>query len=110
MNMCSEGGERGCWTSEQVFAEINSLIDRLAGEDLNEVPAESMGDDQIALQRIGNRVQGEALRRLRRFDKGEGYAASGAIRAKAWLRWQCNLTDHAASEQVTISRRLAPLP
>jgi hypothetical protein len=108
--MCSEGGERGNWTSEQAFEEINSLIDRLAAEDLNELPAESMGDDQIALQHIGNRVHGELLRRLRRFDKGEGYAASGAMSAKAWLRWQCNLTDHSASEQVATSRRLGGLP
>ncbi len=74
------------------------------------MPAESMGDDQIALQRIGSRVQAEALRRLRRFDGGEGYASSGALSAKAWLRWQCNLTDHAAKEQVAISRRMAALP
>src|ERR1700680_59536 len=98
--MCFEGGERGNWTSAQLFEEINSILNRLAVEDLNEVPAESMGDDQIALHRIGSRVQGGVLRRLSRFDKGEGYAASGAMSAKAWLRWQCNLTDHAASEQV----------
>jgi hypothetical protein len=76
--MCSEGGERGNWTSGEVFDEINSLLSCLAGEDLNSLPAESMGDDQIALQRIGNRVQAEGLRRLRRFDSGQGYAPSGA--------------------------------
>jgi len=35
-----------------------------------------MGADQIALHRIGNRVLAEALRRLRRFDRGEGYASA----------------------------------
>ena len=108
--MCSGSGVRGKWTSEEVFQEINSLLNRLSEEDLIVVPAESMGDDQIALQRIGNRVQAEALRRLRRFDSGEGYAPSGALSAKAWLRWQCNLTDNAASERVTISRRMVALP
>ena len=108
--MCSDNGERGSWTSAQVFEQINLLVNQLAQEDLTALPAESMGDDQIALQRINNRVQAESLRRLRRFDSGEGYAGSGAVSAKAWLRSRCNLTDHAASEQVTISRRLTALP
>jgi hypothetical protein len=108
--MCSGSGERGNWTPETAFQQINSIIDRLAREDLTEVQAESMGDHQIALQRIGSRVQAEGLRRLRRFDVGEGYASSGALSAKAWLRWQCNLTGNAAKEQVVISRKMAALP
>src|SRR5260370_10968648 len=108
--MCSGSGERGNWTSEEAFRQINSIIDRLAREDLAAVPAESMGDDQIALQRVESRVQAEVLGRLRRFDSGDGYTSSGARSAKAWLRWRCNLTDHAASERVTISRRLVDLP
>jgi hypothetical protein len=107
--MCSDGGARGNWTSGGVFEQINSLLDRLAQEDLNSVPAESTGDDQIALQRIVNRTQAEGLRRLRRFDSGQGYASSGALSARAWLRWQLNLTANAASERVAISRKLAAL-
>ncbi len=107
--MCSEGGARGSWTSQEAFQQINSLLDRLAGEDLNSAPAESMGDDQVALHRIGNRVQAEGLRRLRRFDSGQGYAPSGALSARAWLRWQLNLTVTTASERVAISRKLAAL-
>jgi hypothetical protein len=108
--MRSEGGARGNWTSQEAFREINSILDDLASEDLNSVPAESVGDDQIALQRIGNRVQAEGLRRLRRFDSGQGYAPSGALSARAWLRWQLNLTANAASERVAISRKLLALP
>src|SRR5712691_3003996 len=108
--MCSVGGARGSSTSGEAFQQINSILDDLAGEDLNSLSAESMGDDQIALQRIVNRVQAEGLRRLRRFDGGQGYAPSGALSARAWLRWQLNLTANAASERVAISRRLAALP
>src|SRR5712692_6930665 len=107
--MCSEGGARGSWTSQEAFQQINSLLDRLAGEDLNSAPAESMGGDQIALHRISNRVQAEGLRRLRRFDSGQGYAPSGALSARAWLRWQLNLTATTASERVAMSRKLAAL-
>src|SRR5260370_28855202 len=108
--MCSGPGERGNWTAGEIFQEINSLLNRIASEDLNSVPAEAMGDDQIALQHICNRVQAEGLRRLRRFDSGQGYAPSGALSARAWLRWQLNLTANAASERVAISRRLPVLP
>jgi len=108
--MCSEGGARGSWTSQEAFQQINSILDDLAGEDLNAVPAEATGDDQIALQRIGNRVQAEGLRRLRRFDSGQGYAHCGALSARAWLRWRLNLTATTASERVAISRKMPALP
>ncbi len=108
--MCSVDGERGNWTSQEVFEEINSLLNRLSSEDLSSLPAGSMGEDQIALQRICNRVQAEGLRRLRRFDTGRGYAPSGALSARAWLRWRLNLTTTTASERVAISRKLAALP
>src|SRR5229473_322133 len=108
--MCSVGGARGSSTSGEAFQQINSILDHLAGEDLNSVPAESMGDDQIALQRIVNRVQAEGLRRLRRFDSGQGYAHCGALSARAWLRWRLNLTATTASERVAISRKMPALP
>src|SRR5260370_34184693 len=108
--MCSSSGVRGSWTSEQALEEINSILDRLADEDLTAVPAEAMGDDQIALQRIDTRVRAEALRRLRRFDKGQGYTDSMALSAKAWLRWKCNLDYNVASGQVEVARRLETLP
>src|SRR5216684_4291453 len=108
--MCSVVGARGSSTSGEAFQEINSILDHLAGEELNSLTAEAMGDDQIALQRIVNRVQAEGLRRLRRFDSGQGYAPSGALSARAWLRWQLNLTATTASERVAISRKLAALP
>src|SRR6266568_3468526 len=88
-NMRSVVGERGRRTSEQAFEEINSILGQLAEDDLNAVPAETMGDDVIALQRIGNRVQAEVLR---------------------WLRWKCNLTQPAASRHVDVARQLEGLP
>jgi hypothetical protein len=109
-NMCSEGGERGNWTSQEAFQQINSILSQLAEEDLTTLPAESMGDDLIALQRIDSRVQAETLRRLRRFDSGQGFANSLALSAKGWLRWKCNLTYTAASNQVEVARALDSLP
>jgi len=45
--MCSDIGERGSWTSGEIFDEINSLLDRLSAEDLTAVPSAAMADDQL---------------------------------------------------------------
>src|SRR5260370_25566592 len=108
--MRSVGGERGNWTSKDAFQQINSILDWLADEDITATAAETMGEDQIALRRIESRVQAEALRRLRRFDSGQGFASSGALSAKSWLRWQCNVLDNTASDQVNVARLLDSLP
>ena len=108
--MCSEGGERGSWTSQQLVVELDRIVDLLGEEDLHSLPSESLGDDLRGLTRIGNRIDAEASRRLHRFDKDQGYAPSGALSAQAWLRWQCNLTAATASERVQVSRQLDSLP
>ena len=46
--MCSVSGERGSWSSEDAFQQINSILDWLADEDIAATPAETMGEDQIA--------------------------------------------------------------
>jgi hypothetical protein len=108
--MCSEGGGRGNRTSSQLFGELARILDWLGAEDLGALPAESMGDDLKGLTRMGNRLAAESSRRLRHFDKGQGYAATMALSAQAWLRWQCNLTSATASEQVQVARQLDSLP
>ncbi|HEX7158277.1 MAG TPA: DUF222 domain-containing protein, partial [Edaphobacter sp.] len=108
--MRSEGGVRGNWTSKQLIAEIDRLLDLLGAEDLNALPSGSLGDDLKGLARVGSRIDAESSRRLHHFDKNQGYAPSGALTAQAWLRWQCNLTAATASEHVQVSRQMASLP
>jgi hypothetical protein len=107
--MCSGVGVRGSWTSTEVFQEINSLLDRLHVEELCELPSASLGEDIKELERIGNRCQAESMRRLQRFDKDQGFAASGALTTKSWLRWQCRLTGGVAKHRVNLAR-LPALP
>ena len=94
----------GNWTSEELFGELNRRFDLLGGEDLSSLPVESMGDDVKQLLRIRNRAEAEAARRLQRFDKGQGFVASGALTARAWMRWQ-------TSSHARISRwsKIAPM-
>ena len=63
-----------------------------------------------ALFRQRNAIDAEIQRRLLRLDKSEGYAADGSLTAKAWLRWNCNLTHGQASDRVEVARQMQALP
>jgi len=92
------------------FQDIHQGLQRLRQEDLFAVPAPAMGDDLQELRRLSNGIEAELTRRLRRFDKGGGYAATPALTAKAWLRWKCNFSPAAAADRVAVARQLADLP
>src|ERR1700693_3905829 len=92
------------------FQDIHHGLQRLRDEDLHALPASAIGDDLVELRRLSNGIEAEFTRRLRRFDKGGGYAATAALTAKACLRWKCNFSRAAASDRVDVSRELACLP
>jgi hypothetical protein len=92
------------------FQDIRQGLLRLREEDLEAVLAASMGDDLEELRRLGNSIDAEFSRRLRRFDKGGGYGATAALTAKAWLRWKCNFSPSAAADRVAVARELDHLP
>src|SRR5258708_38019083 len=85
------------------------VLERLEGEDLDEISIEAMGEDLKDLFRVRNVVDAEIQRRLPRFEKGEGYTADNCLSAKAWLRWNCQLTFAAASERAEVARQLRSL-
>ena len=68
------------------FEDLNQGLQRLRDEELEAVPAALMGDDIQELRRHINGCEAECTRRLHRFDKGGGYAATAALTAQAWLR------------------------
>ena len=70
----------------------------------------SDGEAIKALFRQRNAIDSEIQRRLHRFDKSEGYAADGSLTAKAWLRWNCNLTHGQASDRVEVAREMQSMP
>jgi len=69
----------------------------------------SDGEAIKALFRQRNAIDAEIQRRLHRFEKNEGYAADGSLTAKAWLRWNCNLTHGQASDRVEVAREMPEL-
>jgi len=60
-----------------LFAEpvtqLHEAIDRLAQEDLELVPASSLGDDLRGLRSAIERMEAEFSGRLERFDRNQGY-------------------------------------
>jgi Domain of unknown function (DUF222)/HNH endonuclease len=96
--------------SQPPFQDLSQGLQGLREEVLDAVPASCMDQDLVALRRHINGCEAEFTRRLTRFDTGQGYAASGALNPKPWLRWQCNLSPSAASDRVEVSRGLASLP
>src|SRR5471032_926541 len=92
------------------FQDMVHGLQRLRQEDLFAVPASAMGDDMEELRRIINGAEAEFTRRVRRFDKGGGYAATAALTAAAWLRWKCNFSPAAAAGRVAVARELESLP
>jgi hypothetical protein len=90
--------------------ELRSGLERLRSQDLDELPASALDEYLTQLRNHINGCEAEFSRRLARFDSNQGYAASGALSAKAWLRWQCNITGAAASDRVEVTRLLASLP
>lgn len=96
--------------AESPFDELDHGLQDLHDEDLEAVSASSMDQDMVKLRRHINGCEAEFQRRLTRYDTGQGYAASGALNPKPWLRWQCHLAPSVASGRVEISRLLAALP
>ena len=91
------------------FQDLLHGLQRLRQDELEAVPASCMGDDIQELRRHINGCEAEFMRRLRRFDKGGGYAATAALTAKAWLRWKCNFSPAAAAGRVAVARGLESL-
>jgi uncharacterized small protein (DUF1192 family) len=89
---------------------LQEAIDRLAQEDLELVPAASLGDDLRALRAAIERMEAEFSRRLERFDSNQGYVPSGYCSAAGWLNDECRMTRSTAWERVRQARRLAQLP
>ncbi len=85
-------------------------LEKLQAEDISEAPPASLGQELKELFRHRNRCDAEIQRRLLRLDKTQAYAADGSLTAKAWLRWNCNLTYGQASDRVEVARQMQTLP
>ena len=80
---------------------------KCASEGLEALPD---GEALKALFRQRNAIDAEIQRRVSRLDRSQAYTADGSLTAKAWLRWNCNLTYGQASDRVEVARQMESLP
>lgn len=97
----------------QLNAPSNSLavaVESLVSESIDRLPDSALGEDLVDIRRQIDRLEGEFLRRLHRFDASHGALADGAVSTVSWLRARCGVTAKTAAHRVGMARVLAELP
>jgi Domain of unknown function (DUF222)/HNH endonuclease len=97
----------------QVLTQSNGLseaVDSLVSEPIDGLPDSALGGDLVDIRRQIDRLEGEFLRRLHRFDRSHGALADGAVSTVSWLRATCGVTGTVAAHRVRMARLLAELP
>jgi len=107
------GAWRGVGNSGTVAAALAQLDAAVAV--LAAVGLDAECDDELAAGLVGvqgalDRLAGQQLRLLGRFDAREGFRADGAVTCASWLRGRTRMDHHDASARVQAARRLRDLP
>lgn len=88
------------------MSSLRSLVDELAGEDLDLVSDAKLAGDLVELRREIDRLEAQWLRRLAAFDGRGAAAVDGSGSTPSWLRRHCRLAPGAARERVDVARSL----
>lgn len=89
---------------------LTAAVDELAAEPIDGLSDGALGDDLVDIRREIDRLEGEFLRRLYRFDRSHGALAEGPVSTISWLRHRCGVSGTMASQRVRMARVLADLP
>src|SRR3982751_4718442 len=88
-------------------AQLRAALGEPAGED---VPAMSLRDDVLELERMRARLDAEASRRLRVFDRSGEWGVSGARSAAGFLVKHTRAARGEAHHRVRVAREVDALP
>jgi hypothetical protein len=91
------------------MGNLQSAVDEILALDPHELGAE-LGPKLVEVRREMDRLEAGWTQLLQGFDRSARWADDGALSAKAWLRHHCRMAPGAASEAVTVARRLRELP
>jgi hypothetical protein len=94
---------------EVEMGNLQSAVDEILALDPHELGPD-MGPKLVEVRREMDRLEAGWTQLVRGFDRGGRWADDGALSAKAWLRHRCRMAPGAASEAVTVARRLRELP
>src|SRR3954452_22939097 len=95
--MCSDG-------SGDVLAELDAVLDRLAGEDLKGMFGPAVLDRTGRLLRLRNRLEAQLARASGRGELTQAAEADGQASMQSWLRGHARLSGAAAHRQVAVGR------
>jgi hypothetical protein len=89
---------------------LSEAVDALAAQPVDGLSDGGLGSDLVDIRREIDRLEGEFLRRLHRFDRSHGALADGAVSTVSWLRGRCGVSGSVAAQRVRMARVLAELP
>jgi len=93
-----------------VSTPLNEAVDVLAAQPIDGLSDGALGEDLVDIRRQIDRLEGQFLRRLHRFDSNHGALADGAVSTVSWVRARCRVTATLAAHRVRMARQLAELP
>src|SRR3954470_20495041 len=93
-----------------VVGELQSALDALAAEDLDDLVAPQLLDRTALLVRARNRLDAELTRTVRTADLRQAAEHDGLKTMRSWLRGHARLSPGAAGQLVRNGRALAHLP
>lgn len=89
---------------------LRSVVDELAGEDLELVPDRQLEDDLVELVAQQTRIGAQISRRLTEVDRRGSFAEDGFLSVSSWLRAWTGLGTREAAKQVHRARALSRMP
>jgi uncharacterized protein DUF222/HNH endonuclease len=92
------------------MSELRSAIDALAAEDLAAVSDEQLEADFSELQRAGQALEAERLRRLSEIHRRQSHRREGYLTTASWLVARHRLGWTAASKEIRTARSLERMP
>jgi hypothetical protein len=93
-----------------VVSELQSALDALAADDLDDMVAPQLLDRSALLARARNRIDAELARTVRRADCAQAAEHDGVKSMASWLRGHLRLSAGAAHQIVRNGRTLEQLP
>ena len=92
------------------MSELRSSVEMLRAESLADLPDARLEEDFAELQRAGELIDAERLRRLAEIERRGLYSRDGHLSTASWLATTFKMAWGTAKEQVRIARALEEMP
>jgi hypothetical protein len=92
-----------------MFESLEQGLALLAAQDLGAIDIADLGSHIKQLSSIINRLEAQRARRVKEFDRYNGFGPSGDTSTASWLRNNCQLSGFSADKHVKLARQLGEL-